>query len=183
MPAGLIQPPEIIDTARLRLRRAAPGDAPAVFLRWAQDPDVTRFLTWRPHQTIEETRQFLEWCRAEWEHRREFVWMLEEKTGRSLVGSLAARPGVHGVNLGYLLARDAWGRGFMGEALDMMVSWWLAQPGVYRVWATTAVENTRSARVLAKAGFELEGTLRRWEPMGNLGRPPRDALCFSRVRD
>ena len=68
------------------------------------------------------------------------------------------------------------------EALQAVAPWWLSQPCTFRVWATTDVENRASARVLEKAGFELEGTLRRWDVHPNLSSAPRDALCYSRVR-
>ena len=70
----------------------------------------------------------------------------------------------------------------MGEAVDAVAAWFLSQPAVERVWATCDVENPSSARVLAKAGFELEGTLRRWDVHPNLGEKRRDALCYSRIR-
>ena len=69
-----------------------------------------------------------------------------------------------------------------GGGVEAVVPWWLSQPGTFRVWATTDVENRASARVLEKAGFELEGTLRRWDVHPNLSSAPRDALCYSRVR-
>jgi len=175
-------PPDELETARLLLRRASTTDAAAVFEGWAQDPDVTRFLVWRPHQSIEDTLSFLSQCEAAWNQGEEFVWMFEEKTTGQLVGSLSACPGVHGVSLGYLMARDSWGQGLMTEALRSVAHWWLGREGIFRVWATCDVENLASARVLERAGFSLEGTLRRWDLHPNIGTEPRDALCYSRVR-
>ena len=179
----MIAPPETLETTRLLLRRPSSGDARAVFERWAQDPAVSRFLSWSPDKSIEETRDFLAQCEVWWRSRKEFVWLIEETASATLIGSIAARPGVHGVNLGYLLAQDAWGRGFMVEVLEILVRWWLGQEDVYRVWATCDPENPASARVLEKAGFSLEGTLRRWDYHPNLDEKPRDALCYSQVRD
>ncbi len=175
-------PPETIETERLRLRRPFEEDAEEIFEAWARDPEVTRYLVWRPHQSVAETRAFLFRCKFRWEEAREFVWVFEERSTGRLVGSLAARPGAHGVDVGYLMARDRWGHGMMTEVLTSVCPWWLSQEGVYRVWATCDVENRASARVLEKACFSLEGTLRRWDRHPNLGEEPRDALCFSRVR-
>lgn len=175
-------PPHDIATARLRLRRPVPADADAMFERWAQDPDVTRYLVWRPHPDRSESVAHIERCATAWSTGESYVWFIEEKAGSRLVGSLAARDGAHGVNLGYLLARDAWGRGYMAEAVEPVVAWFLAQPHVFRVWATCDVENTASARVLEKAGFTFEGILRRWDHHPNIAAEPRDARCYSRVR-
>ena len=48
-----MRPPEVLETDRLRLRVPTLEDAPEIFLQYAQDPEVTKYLTWRPHQSIE----------------------------------------------------------------------------------------------------------------------------------
>ena len=181
MPPDQPTPPERLETGRLILRRPVPTDAEAMFARWAQDPEVTRYLVWRPHTSLDDSRAHIARCVQSWENGREFVWLLEEKGSGRLAGSIATRPDQHGVNVGYLVARDCWGRGFMPEALRAVTEWWLSQPGVFRVWATCDIENPASARVLEKSGFTLEGTLRRWQAHVNLDAEPRDALCYSRV--
>jgi ribosomal-protein-alanine N-acetyltransferase len=176
-------PPQEFETSRLRLRRPEPADAPTIFERWTQDPEVTRYLVWRPHETLAESEEHIANCIASWEAGSEFVWYLEERGSAKLVGALACRPNARGVNLGYLLARNSWGQGYMVEALAPVIEYWLAQPQVFRVWATCDVENRGSARVLEKAGLEFEGRLRRWEHHPNVGAEPQDALCYSKVRD
>jgi RimJ/RimL family protein N-acetyltransferase len=88
----------------------------------------------------------------------------------------------HRAELGYVLARDWWGRGFMTEAARAAVEWALGQPGIVRVWAVTDVDNHGSARVLEKIGMQREGLLRRWIVHPNLSPEPRDCWCFGRVR-
>lgn len=173
--------PEVFATDRLRLRPARDEDAPKIFAGWGQDEEVTRYLTWRPHTELADAEGHVARCKKGWQRGSPLVWMLETPAGE-LAGSLAVRPGRHGVNLGYLLARDFWGRGLMIEALEPVVEWWLTEGGVYRVWATTDPDNRASRRVLEKAGFELEGVLRRWQVHPNLEDEPRDATCYSRVR-
>src|SRR5215470_11140666 len=58
----------------------------------------------------------------------------------------------------------------------------LAQPTIYRVWATCDVENEASARLLERAGMEREGVLRRWLVHPNLSEAPRDCFCYSIVK-
>ena len=55
----MIQPPETFATARLRARIPRVGDAPLAFQAYANDPEVTRFLTWRPHERVETLAVFL----------------------------------------------------------------------------------------------------------------------------
>lgn len=176
-------PPETFVTTRVVLRRPTLEDAETLFERWATDPAVTKYLVWRPHESVDEAYAHVERCQTSWEDGSAYVWFLEGRNDGRLLGSVAARRGAHGLNLGYLLATDAWGRGYMVEALQPVVDWWLSQPDVFRVWATCDVDNKASARVLEKAGFQLEGTLRRWERHPNVSARPRDSLCYSKVRE
>ena len=176
-------PPSEFRTDRLHLRKPVPDDAAEIFERWTQDAEVTRYLVWAPHRDVKDSEAHIARCEVGWSDGTSFVWMIEEQGEGALVGSIAARPGVHGVNLGYLIARDAWGQGLMVEALQPVVDWWLGQRDVFRVWATCDVDNAASARVLEKAGFEFEGILRHWDCSPNVGPGRRDARCYSRVRE
>jgi RimJ/RimL family protein N-acetyltransferase len=173
--------PESFETERLTLRRVRDEDATAMFEAWTQDAEVTKYLIWKPHTSVQDAAAHIARCQTAWDAGRGFTYFMWERSTGDIAGSIVARPTSHGVNLGYLLARKHWGRGLMREAVEVVTSWWLDQPDVYRVWATCDVENTQSARVLEKARFQLEGTLRRWDRHPNISDEPRDALCFSRT--
>ena len=51
--------PEIFETARLRLRPPTTDDAQLIFDAYAQDSDVTRYLVWLPHLSLETTNHFI----------------------------------------------------------------------------------------------------------------------------
>jgi RimJ/RimL family protein N-acetyltransferase len=86
------------------------------------------------------------------------------------------------MDLGYALARRWWRQGLMSEAVTAMIEWALAQPTIYRVWATCDADNVASARLLERVGMEREGVLRRWLVHPNLSKVPRDCLCYSIVK-
>jgi len=52
--------PERVETARLVLRRPRFEDAEAIFVRYASDPEVTRFVGFPTHRSIADTRAFVE---------------------------------------------------------------------------------------------------------------------------
>jgi RimJ/RimL family protein N-acetyltransferase len=174
--------PHRIQTARLVLRTPVLGDAPAIFERWAHDPGVVRYLTWRADQTVEEVHAFLRRGQAMRESGERVAWVLTLPGEDSPIGMLEARPGAHGVELGYVLGKSYWNHGYMTEAVEAVAAWLLDQPGVFRVWAVCDVENQPSARVLEKARFQREGVLRRWTMHPNVGAAPRDCLCYARVK-
>ncbi len=62
--------------------------------------------------------------------------------------------------LGYWLGRPFWGRGIGTEAVRRMCALGFGSWDIVRIWAEPYARNTASRRVLEKAGFTLEGTLR-----------------------
>jgi RimJ/RimL family protein N-acetyltransferase len=52
--------PTEMRTQRLYLRRPRPADVPAIFTRYAANPEVTRYLGWPRHQSVQQTQAFLE---------------------------------------------------------------------------------------------------------------------------
>jgi [ribosomal protein S5]-alanine N-acetyltransferase len=63
--------------------------------------------------------------------------------------------------LGYWLAEPCWGRGLMTAAVRAVSELALGERGLERLYATPFAWNAPSCRVLEKAGFQLEGRLRR----------------------
>lgn len=63
--------------------------------------------------------------------------------------------------VGYWLGEAYWGRGIMTTALRAVTAYAFEQFGLLRLYAVPFARNTTSARVLEKAGYQYEGTMRR----------------------
>jgi RimJ/RimL family protein N-acetyltransferase len=177
-----VQLPDTIETPRLIIRAPVLADARTIYETYGRDPEVVRYLTWRPHDSLAQAEEFM---RAGLKRRaagEDFFWTLTLKGDDRLIGMIALHPAKHRVGLGYVLAREYWGRGLMTEAVRAFVELTLAQPGVFRVWAVCDAENLASARVMEKAGLTREGVLRRWELHPNVSAEPRDSLCYAIVK-
>ena len=170
------------ETARLLAKPAAVADAQVVFEEYASDPAVAKYMTWTPHRSVDDTKEFLSRCERVWTEGSAFPWSLWRKQDGAFVGLIEIRVAPSSVDLGYALARRWWRQGFMSEAVTWVVGWALAQPTIYRVWATCDVENTASARLLERIGMECDGVLRRWLTHPNLSESPRDCFCYSIVK-
>jgi RimJ/RimL family protein N-acetyltransferase len=178
----MITPERTWETTRLVARPAAAEDAQVVFDQYARDPAVAKYMTWTPHRTVEETVQFLTRCERSWSEGSAFPWTLWLRKEHAFVGLIEVphRRDQCGpwVCLGPTLVAA---RADDGGA-DAVVEWALAQPTIYRVWATCDIENTASARLLERVGMEREGVLRRWLVDPNISTKPRDSLCYSIVK-
>ena len=67
----------------------------------------------------------------------------------------------HKAELGYWLAKSYWGQGIMTQAVDAVARFGFQEFGLLRITANVFHFNIGSARVLEKAGFQLEGYLRK----------------------
>ena len=171
-----------IETERLVLRRPRADDAETIFARYASDPEVTRYLSFPRHESIQQTRAFLDFSADEWRRWPVGPYLIEHRIdGRLLGGTGLAFESPWCASTGYLLAREAWGQGYATEAVGAMVDV-ARRAGVIRLYAMCHVDHGASRRVLEKAGFAHEGVLCRSTLFPNLDRPgPHDAHCYARI--
>ena len=65
---------QTIMTDRLILRKFEYSDADDMFKNWANDSEVTKFLTWQPHNNVEVTKAIIEQWVNEYEHNCTYNW-------------------------------------------------------------------------------------------------------------
>lgn len=178
----MIEPPSELRTDRLLLRTPVIEDADAIFDEYAADPEVTRYLTWAPHRELATVAEFLQTLIDSRLAAHEFPWVLTLPAERRAIGMIAARVQDCKVEIGYVLGRKHWNRGYMAEAISVVADWWISQAEIFRVSAVCDTENVASARALEKAGFKREGELSRWIILPNRSSEPRDCYIYGRVR-
>jgi RimJ/RimL family protein N-acetyltransferase len=175
--------PKQFETKRLYLRKPLISDAVPIFEQYAQDEEVTKYLTWQPHKNLKETKEFLRRCVSVWKDGTAFPWSIIRKSDQQFLGMIEIVEINHaGLNVGYVLAKKYWGKGYMPEALKAIINWGFAQNEIFRVWAYCDVENIASAKVMEKSGMQQEGILRRWLKISNLGDIPRDCYSYSIIK-
>lgn len=155
--------PVRIELGRITLRELEEDDLASV-QAWAGDPEVSRYMEWGPNDE-DDTRAFLAYvaeARAA-RPRRTYELGIELRESGALVGAAGVRvrdAEARSGDLGYVLRRDRWGRGYATEAGRALVVLAHEGLGLHRVWATCRPQNRASARVLEKLGMRCEGRLR-----------------------
>ena len=172
--------PEVIRTARLMLRPPRMDDAQRIFEAYAQDPEVTRYLSWRPHESIHETREFVRGCMQAWERGSRFPWVITRITDGAVIGMIDLTLSWYLGSIGYVLARPHWGKGYMTEAAQAVVDAAFSLPDVSKVNAMCDVENVASARVLEKIGMVREAQLARFAVHPGVSDEPRDVFVYAK---
>jgi len=171
--------PRAFETSRLIARLPVPSDAALLYAAYASNPAVSRYMMWRPHAEVSTMEAFVAECMAAAERGTRFPFVLVERTGAEPIGMLEARPAGHKVDLGYVLAPQLWGRGYMPEAISRLSEIALALPDVFRMQAFCDVENRASQRALEKSGFLREGRHERFIIHPNMSSEPRPCFMYA----
>src|SRR5215207_740357 len=125
--------PERFDTERLMLRPIESGDAAAIFTGYAQDPEVVRFVSFRPHRSLADTDAYIARCLATPTSAAR-TYVLLERADEGLIGAFhLRRRDSHRLDCGYVMAKAWWGRGLMTEALSAVAAWAMAEDAIWRL--------------------------------------------------
>lgn len=153
---------QTIETPRLILRRARIEDAEPMFRNWANDPDVTKYLTWPPHGDIDVTKKVIENWIAGYEMDDYYQWMIVLKqTGEPIGSIMASTMGrAQSAHIGYCIGKAWRHQGIMSETLKAVMDFLFDEVGYHRVEAMHDPNNPNSGKVMKKCGMQFEGTLR-----------------------
>lgn len=160
-----------LETERLILRKFTLDDANAVLHNWANDPDVTKYLMWEPHDSIEVSRQVLTDWIAAYEKADYYQWAIEVKNTGEVIGSISVvhqSERIKMVHIGYCIGREWWRKGYTSEALIRLVRFFFEEVGINRIESRHDPRNPNSGKVMQKAGLLYEGTFREadWNNQG-----------------
>ena len=153
-----------LSTTRLILRRFTMDDAQAMYANWASDPEVTKFLTWPAHSSVEVTGTVLQSWVGGYAKEDFYQWAIVLKELGEPIGSITV--GNHDDNvgkahIGYCMGRAWWHQGIMSEALRAVIDFLFDEVGMQRVEARHDPKNPHSGGVMQKCGMQFEGTMRR----------------------
>jgi RimJ/RimL family protein N-acetyltransferase len=150
----------LLETARLRLRRFGPGDLDRL-VELDSDPEVMRYITFgvpTPRATYEQV--ILPRWFAIYSSTPELgYWAAEDRQDGGFLGYFHLRPDRFDddeLELGYRLARAAWGRGLATEGARAVIEHGFTRAGATKVTARTMAANERSRCVMRKCGLDFE---------------------------
>src|SRR5260370_34793142 len=113
----------VLLTPRISLRPPRDMDAQAIFECFASDPDVTRFVHWPRHSSIDDTRAFLAFSSAEWVKWPAGPLLIESREDGRMLGAAGLTFECSDVAAtGYGLRQRESGGGFASEALRSQVA-------------------------------------------------------------
>lgn len=167
------------ETNRLIIRPPCIDDAADIFKNYAQDREVTRYLTWRPHSEFSETQRWVNYCVDHADTPSSLIFVITPKDTAEVIGMIDVRLEGCKAHLGYVLAKPYWNHGVMTEAMRPVIDYVAAKPDIYRIWAAHDIDNDASGRVMLKLGMRYEGVVSATLRHPNISDQPRDGKYYS----
>ena len=148
----------------INLRQIRRSDAESI-QRHANDPDVAYFLPLMPHPySLDDAFSWINTTHRLARKREGYHFGIELKETREVIGVI----GLKCLNwkdsnseVGYWLGRQFWRRGFVFEAVRLILGYSFNDLNLNRIWAIVHEINPSSARLLEKSGFTREGVWRK----------------------
>ena len=163
------------------LRPWRKSDAPSL-AKYGNNASIARQLRDRfPHPyTHADARQYIQ-SLADVQPVTSFAIVTPEPDGEA-IGGIAFFPGSDverfSAEIGYWLAQPFWGRGITVEAIGLVSAYAFETCDMLRLFALPFADNAQSIRVLEKAGYTREATLRSSSVKNGV---PRDQALFALV--
>jgi ribosomal-protein-alanine N-acetyltransferase len=149
-----------------------------IYSAFASDSSVTKFLMWPPAESRVDSEAAMQARLRRIEQGEEYSWVLVLRETDDVIGNLGLTLRGDDAELGFVIARDYWGRGLAAEACLEVISWSRSRPEIQNIWASCDPSNSQSVRVLEKSKMsELE--LRRADRIRpNFSSELRDSRIF-----
>lgn len=160
-----------IETERLILRKFTLEDTEDMFNNWANDDEVTKFLTWPTHSNLDISKTVLEMWVDEYKDDKFYQWCIELKGNKQAIGTISVvyiNENVDSVEIGYCIGRKYWNQGITSEAVAALIKFFFDDVKVNRIEARHDPNNPNSGKVMLKCGLQYEGT-RRKADKNNMG--------------
>jgi RimJ/RimL family protein N-acetyltransferase len=151
----------LLEGKNVRLRLRDREDLDFFFEFWNKLDYYGEYESIQPQMTKTEAQKRIE--NPNPSNPVEWTWFAIEKTDGTKIGFtlyFTNQPSGH-IEIGYALISSEKGKGYGTEALQILVDYLFLTKDVMRLQANTDVRNLASQRILEKAGFQKEGTVRK----------------------
>ncbi len=151
-----------LESERLVLRKLLFEDAADMF-EYAKNPEVSRFLTWSPHESEEYTKAYLRYISQQYRTGSCFDWAIVYKDTRRMIGTcglVKVDAQNNSAEIGYVINPEYQRRGLVPEAAWEVIRFGFDVMGLERIEARYMIENTPSRKVMEKCCMSFEGVRR-----------------------
>lgn len=153
-----------LESERLILRQFVIDDAAAMYKNWTSDDEVTKYLMWPTHTSVDVSRAVLTDWVSSYSDEKYYQWAIVLKeNGDEPIGSISAvhmNEDISMVHIGYCIGKTWWHKGTTSEALKTVMGFFFDKVEVNRIESRHDPRNPNSGKVMEKCGMKHEGTMR-----------------------
>lgn len=148
-----------IVTERLTLRKMRASDAADMF-EYASLEEVTKYLLWSPHESLDYTKSFLKFLVKKYKKGEYLDYGIELREEKKLIGTcgfVSVDTDNKKAEIGYVLNPAYQGNGYAVEAVKAVIDYAFCVLSLNRVEARVMQGNAPSINLLEKIGMTFEG--------------------------
>ena len=150
-----------IHCQRIILQPFKVSDAFFMFRNWANDPDVTRYMTWFPHENMQVTESVISSWVSDYSKPNFYQWaillrQIDEPIGS--IGVVEMDEDAKSCELGYCIGKPFWHQGYTSEAVSHVIKFLFEQVKFEKITARHDVRNPNSGAVMMKCGMKYVTT-------------------------
>jgi len=145
-----------LSTPRLVLRHWRQEDAPVLY-SLASDPEIGNLAGWKPHGSVEESREIIDTVFAD-----PGVFAMVSRMSNTPIGCIGLnrepkimRKGPKDAEIGYWVGRRYWNQGYATEAMESVLAYGFST-GITKVWGQCFEDNLASLNLLKRCGFTVD---------------------------
>jgi [ribosomal protein S5]-alanine N-acetyltransferase len=145
-------------TDRLILRRFTTGDTKSCFENWGNDETTGKYFPFLPVASVANLEQLINMY-----SENEYMWAVVEKSSENVIGNVSINIPYEALQIGelaYLLGSKWYGKGYATEAVTAVLQYMFVYKDLHLIEAKYNENNSPSAKLLKKLGFQYDGTLR-----------------------
>ncbi|MGE7937883.1 GNAT family N-acetyltransferase [Bacillus paramycoides] len=151
-----------LHTSRLLLRKIDMSDTLHIY-EYASDNELTTYTVWDTHQSLHDTKIFLEEIVSQYEKEKVALLGIVLKEEQKLIGTcgfIKYNSTEHKAEIAYALSRKYWGRGLATEAALAFFSYGFNELHLNSIEARCNSENEASERLMKRLNMEYECTIK-----------------------
>lgn len=159
-----------LESERLILRRIEITDAHDMFYNWANDDNVTKYLTWDTHPNINTTIDVINSWIKMYNSPYYFQWAIQLKDTNEVIGTYSLfniNLDLKSGELGYCIGAKYWNKGYVTEVTKVVLDFAFNTIGFDLINIKHIIDNIASKRVIEKNNFNYIKTISRFEKKYN----------------
>jgi ribosomal-protein-alanine N-acetyltransferase len=123
-----------LTTKNLILRELSLSDSEDMY-EYAKDEEVAKYVLWEPHDSIDDSFEFIGWVINKYNNKQIAPWGIELKTNGKLIGTIGFNEWQKEnfcAELGYAISKNYWNQGFTTEAAKAILKYGFEEIGTLR---------------------------------------------------